>query len=187
MSRRETGSGWLRLITRFSWGSWKGTLRGRCPSWGQPDVKADAPAQPGGAEVLQEEEGEVSERATRSGWELSLSRAHFQKQTTSSMEAIYNQLHIPLPSRREATGPVLWFLLITWRLPLHSQAFVFDLNKQTKLALKTLKSIHYRYHIYFWTRGKRSLRWQFLGENYGQVTLLTSLFTLQTVLVNFFW
>ena len=57
--------------------------------------------------------GEVSERATRSGWELSLSRAHFQKQTTSSMEAIYNQLHIPLPSRREATGPVLWFLLIT--------------------------------------------------------------------------
>lgn len=39
------------------------------------------------------------------------------------------------------------------------------------------------YHIYFGILGERSLRWEFLEENYVQVTVLISLFTLLSVLV----
>lgn len=43
------------------------------------------------------------------------------------------------------------------------------------------------YLMYFGILGERSLRWEFVEENYVQVTVLISLFTLLSVLVKFFF
>lgn len=105
--------------------------------------------------------------------EASLLSAYLKNQVSSSVEMIHNQYHTMLLSRREVTGLVLWFLLITLRPVLHLQVFILD-NSQVYLL--------YVPHLFLKLRRKES-HVEVLGGNDGQVTLLISLFTLLNVLV----
>ena len=105
--------------------------------------------------------------------EASLLSAYLKNQVPSSVEMIHNQYHTMLLSRREVTGLLLWFLLITLRPVLHLQVFILD-NSQVYLL--------YVPHLFLKLRRKES-HVEVLGENDGQVTLLISLFTLLNVLV----